>query len=121
MKELGLFRYYEHIPFIYNCIMNIPQLPIIPDEVKTEIMRRFSQIVRAHRTVFNGHRSFFNSSFVLTKILKEIRPFQGSLELISYLDTNKMKSVEKLKCIEADWDDVVDFMMRPSTPPMSLS
>jgi hypothetical protein len=117
MKELGMFRYYDHIPFIYNHIMNIPQPPMIPEEVKTEIMQMFTQIVRGHRTVFNGHRSFFNHTYVLTKILKEMRPFPGSILLMLHLDEKKFKSVEKIKCCDADWDAVVDFLMCPSTPP----
>jgi hypothetical protein len=117
IKELRMTRYYENIHFIYNHLLNIPQPPMIPDEVKIEIMRRFTQIVRAHGTVFNGRRSFFNHYFVLIKILKEMRPFPYDIELLSHLDNYKIKSREKLKYTEADWEAVVDFMIRPSTPP----
>lgn len=116
MKELGMYRYYENISFIYYHLSSIQQPPMIPEDIKVEIMSRYSEIVRAHRIVFNGHRSFFNPTFLLTKIINEMRPFPGSIELILHLERMGFKSVQKRKCLEADWDAVVDFMMRPSTP-----
>lgn len=116
MKQNRINLYYEHVPFIYNHLSGISQVNKIPDEIKPAIISRFTQIVRAHRIVFNGHRSFFNHHFILTKILKEMQPFQNDIEILSFLDENKIKSVEKMKSLEADWNSVVDIMICPLTP-----
>ena len=108
-KSLKLQKYYEYIPFIYNHLAGIKQVTI-PDEIKQEIMQRFSSIHEAHRLAFNGKRSFFNYNFVLTKILQEMRPFQDDVQIIAFVDMNQIKSIEKLKCIEADWSHIVDIM-----------
>ncbi len=117
MRRLRLNRYFEYMRPISNHLMGLPPDISVPDEIKNELFRRFQRTSVAYREALPT-RSFFNFTFVLTKLLNDMRPFRDDARLLAQLSRDQTKNFAKREMMEELWYEMDTFRIRPRTPPL---
>ena len=116
LRKLGLFQLFDHIYFIQNHLLGLqhPHDVEFPDNVKVELVEKFKSVAMAFDVynIKNGHiTSFFNRTFILTKLVEEMCEFPEKSPKLLQLDRYKIKSVEKRKMYEDKWNCVMQYVV----------
>lgn len=106
-------RHWDEAQFLARNLSGLPPLLKVPDEIKADIVRRFSefherlqnlqqvQIVAGERPI----SSSISMLFILEKILEDMRPFRNDDALIAQFSNSRFNE-EKRKSQDFIWDSV---------------